>query len=192
MKISELPNAPDWLKNAWTENADVVMDGKLVVWRGGYFRGGEFLGGYFRGGDFRGGEFLGGQFRGGYFRGGEWKKEEDRLLLFASALGIVPDADGMCRAYRTTYADGSGRYNNTFKQIEGEYFEDDAPFGTDYECCVKGIHVSSAAVAYRYFEATKKNTQLWQVDFHVCDLLACAGEKCRIRGGVFTKIDWPF
>ncbi len=41
MKISELEDAPAWLVEAKTENADVVMRDGLIVWLGG-----EWLGGY--------------------------------------------------------------------------------------------------------------------------------------------------
>ena len=78
MKISELVNAPQWLIDADTENADVAIIDGIVQWysgefRGGNFRGGDFLGGNFRGGNFLGGNFLGGNFRGGDFRGGEFR-----------------------------------------------------------------------------------------------------------------------
>jgi len=44
MKISELKNAPKWLIEANTENADVEMDDGIVVWRGGDWRGGTWRG----------------------------------------------------------------------------------------------------------------------------------------------------
>ena len=44
MKISELKNAPKWLIEANTENADVEMDDGIVVWRGGDWRGGVWRG----------------------------------------------------------------------------------------------------------------------------------------------------
>jgi len=64
MKISECTNAPQWLKDAITSNADV----EISVYGWVNWRGGDFLGGNFRGGDFRG-DFLGGSFRGGNVRG---------------------------------------------------------------------------------------------------------------------------
>ena len=45
MKISELKNAPKWLIEANTENADVEMDDGIVVWRGGDWWGGDWRGG---------------------------------------------------------------------------------------------------------------------------------------------------
>lgn len=79
-------NAPQWLKDADTKDADVIIeirDGiKFVIWRSGEFLGGrfcsgEFLGGkfsgYFLDGEFRGGRFLGGEFWGGRFWGGEFR-----------------------------------------------------------------------------------------------------------------------
>ena len=50
MKISELVNAPAWLVNAVTENADVEISAYgWVTWNSGNFLGGNFLGGNFRG-----------------------------------------------------------------------------------------------------------------------------------------------
>jgi uncharacterized protein YjbI with pentapeptide repeats len=73
MKISELKNAPEWLLNANTENADVEIDHfGAVIWKSGDFLWGDFRGGNFRGGNFRGGDFLGGNFLGGYFLGGNF------------------------------------------------------------------------------------------------------------------------
>lgn len=43
MKISELPNAPQWLLDATTENADVEYNPYgIVIWLNGDFRGGNF------------------------------------------------------------------------------------------------------------------------------------------------------
>ena len=84
MKISELPNCPQWLLDAYTKDADVEWSAqRTLLWNsgaflGGAFWGGEFwgdafLGGEFRGGEFRGGAFLGGEFWGDAFRGGEFR-----------------------------------------------------------------------------------------------------------------------
>jgi hypothetical protein len=71
MKISELKKCPEWLKDAVTVDADVLIDEwGWVTWLGGVFSGGEFRGGVFSGGEFRGGVFSGGVFSGGEFRGG--------------------------------------------------------------------------------------------------------------------------
>ena len=103
MKISELPNAPDWLKSAQTDNADVDWQCGYIVWNSG--------------------DFLGGDFRGGNWLGGSWYGSNERLLFSASQIGIVPDDEGMCVAYRTTTGDCRGRYNHNFIQKEGEYYE---------------------------------------------------------------------
>ena len=77
MKINELVNAPQWLVDASTKNANVEIKNGAVVWYGGDFldgdfRGGDFLDGNFLGGDFRGGDFLDGNFLGGNFLGGNF------------------------------------------------------------------------------------------------------------------------
>ena len=70
MKKTELPNCPQWLLDADTENEDVRYDAKgRVEWLSGDFRGGDFLGGDFWGGNFRGGNFLSGDFRGNFLGG---------------------------------------------------------------------------------------------------------------------------
>ena len=62
MKISELPNAPQWLLDARTANASVEWDSndqRYIVWRGGVWRGGVWRGGEWRGGEWRGGVWRG-------------------------------------------------------------------------------------------------------------------------------------
>jgi hypothetical protein len=218
MRKSDLPNCPQWLLDADTYCADVAWNSDQhnhVIWRDGAFRGGEFFAGEFRGGEFcggvfrdgvfSGGEFSGGEFRDGVFRGGvfrgdvfrggefsggEWRAPENRLLYMAAMLGIVFDSDGYATAYRSTHADGRGRYSHQFIQPEGDFFEPNcAPTGSG--TCGPGIHVSSAAIAYTYF-GINRSAQLWSVKFHRDDLLDCDGQKARIRGGHFEKIPWPF
>jgi hypothetical protein len=73
MKISEWPNAPQWLRDARTENADVeISESGYVTWRGGTWHGGYWHGGYWRGGDWLGGTWWGGDWRGGTWHGGDW------------------------------------------------------------------------------------------------------------------------
>lgn len=170
MKISELENKPDWLIRASTVDADVSVENGVVIWRGGEWRGGEW-------------------------HGGEWHGGEDRVLYMAALCGIVfafrdhgPTATAL--AYRTTQHDGHGRQNRDFTQPEGEYREAQLPpagSGT----CVQGIHVSTAATAWTYF-GVDETCQMWEVEFTREDLLDCDGQKARIRGGVFRKIDTPF
>ncbi len=51
MKISEWPNAPQWLRDARTENADVeISESGYVTWRGGTWHGGDWWGGDWLGG----------------------------------------------------------------------------------------------------------------------------------------------
>ena len=59
MKISELHNAPQWLLDANTNNADVELNDGVVVWRGGDWWGGDWRGGVWRGGDWWGGVWRG-------------------------------------------------------------------------------------------------------------------------------------
>ena len=190
----DLPaDAPQWLREADVE-LPVWRGGEWHdgVWRGGVWRGGVWRGGEWRGGVWRGGEWRGGEWRGGEWRGGEWldKKTPDRLLFMAAMLGIVFDECGYARAYRTTQANGRGRYTKDFVQPEGEYYESDAcPAGRG--TCVSGIHVTSAARAWTYF-GIDTTCQLWAVDFTRDDLLDCDGEKARIRGGTFMRIATPW
>jgi hypothetical protein len=165
------------------------------VWRGGVWHGGMWLGGVWRGGVWHdglwhGGEWHGGLWRDGLWRGGMWLGKEDRLLFMASMLGIVFDESGYARAYRTTKADGAGRWNSSFAQPEGFYSESYAEPAGRGTCC-RGIHVTSAARAHTYF-GVDQTAQMWAVDFTRDDLLDCDGEKARIRGGTFMRIPRPF
>lgn len=44
MKISELTNAPQWLLDADTRDADVEIKDGIVIWHGGDWRGGDWWG----------------------------------------------------------------------------------------------------------------------------------------------------
>jgi len=104
--------------------------------------------------------------------------------------GIVFGEDGTATAYRTTHADGRGRHTTCYVQPEGEYREANLPpagSGT----CVPGIHVTTAARAHTYF-GVDHTAQMWEVRFGREDLLDCDGEKARIAGGIFRKIQRPF
>jgi len=73
MKISECSNAPQWLIDATTIDANItVLSDGWVYWHGGSFEGGSFKGGSFEGGSFKGGFFLDGYFEGGSFEGGSF------------------------------------------------------------------------------------------------------------------------
>lgn len=78
MKISELENAPVWLKEAKTVDEDVSIENNIVIWRGGVWLDGVWYGGVWRSGmwldgEWRGGEWYGGVWYGGVWRGGEWR-----------------------------------------------------------------------------------------------------------------------
>ena len=53
-----------------------------------------------------------------------------------------------------------------------------------------GIHVTSAARAWSFFGVDPK-AQMWIVKIKPEDLLDADGEKVRIRGGEFQKINYP-
>ena len=108
----------------------------------------------------------------------------------ASGLGIIPNKSGYAYGYKTTKNNGFGRHITSFKQEEGEYYEDDLP-AAGSGTCVKGFHVTSPMIAWFYF-GVDASCEFWRVRFKIKDLLDCDGNKCRIRGGVFKKIQNPF
>ena len=209
-------NWPDWLKQAKiSDDAIVTIDNAgAVTWHGGTWKGGAWKdgtwfggtwkggtwkdgtwfggtwgGGTWKGGTWGGGTWGGGRWEGGAWKDGTWKGIEDRMLYMASMIGIV-FKDGYATAYRTTFSSGRGRFKGSFVQPVGEYYENNCPPpGTG--CCTKGIHVTTADRAWSYFGIDPK-CQFWEVRFKKGDLLDCDGQKARIRGGVFTKIDRPF
>ena len=64
MKIKDLPNAPDWLLNAKTFEADVeIVDSELHWFRGDWLRGN------FENGHWHSGRFLNGTFKGRWHTG---------------------------------------------------------------------------------------------------------------------------
>jgi hypothetical protein len=72
MKISELENAPEWLKRAEVINEDVVMDGEHVVWLNGEWIDGIWEGGTWEDGIWYNGTWLDGVWYKGEWHGGEW------------------------------------------------------------------------------------------------------------------------
>ena len=162
MRIAELENAPEWLKQASTIEADVELLYGIVVWRGGTWHGGIW-----RGGEWHGGEW----------RGGEWHGQEDRLLYMATLCGIV-FVNNRAVGYRTTSQDGQGRHVKEFVQPEGKYSETDLP-PSGSGTCVKGIHITTAARAWTYF-GVDPTCQMWEVTFSREQLLDCDGEKARM------------
>jgi hypothetical protein len=56
MTIEELGDkVPKWLRDAKTENADVIIKDGQVIWCGGLWCGGAWWGGTWCGGEWRGG-----------------------------------------------------------------------------------------------------------------------------------------
>ena len=167
---------PTWLKQAKVRSAEVEIgiDG-VVMWKGGIWEDGRWEGGIWE---------------DGIWEGGRWDGQEDRLFYMASGLGIVFDQSGYGRAYRTTLKDGRGRWNPRFTQINGKYYEEGLPVAGSGTCTF-GIHVTSAQRAWTYF-GVDPNCEFWEVTFKKEDLLDCDGEKARIRGGEFKRIERPF
>ena len=191
--MQTLPRAewPEWLQRADTVDAIVTVVNGVVIWHGGEWHGGTWLGGRWLGGVWLGGTWLGGEWLGGTWLGGTWCDTTiDRVRYMAALCGIAFDSRGRAVGYRSTNADGSGRYTSEFVQPEGEWYDEQArPRGSGV--CVPGIHVSNAVSAYTYFDVDP-TAQLWRVEFAAEDLLDCDGEKARIRGGVFERIPWPW
>ena len=74
MKITDLANAPQWLRDAKTENEDVEINQfGHIDWHSGVWHSGDWHGGTWRGGDWRGGNWYGGNWYGGTWRGGDWR-----------------------------------------------------------------------------------------------------------------------
>ena len=63
-------NAPQWLKDAKTENAVVEIEinfgVEVVIWKSGVWRNGEWRDGVWQGGEWRGGVWRNGVWRGGF------------------------------------------------------------------------------------------------------------------------------
>ncbi len=184
-----------WRSGTWLGGTWHAGEWHGGTWQGGEWNRGEWHGGTWHGGAWHAGTWQsgvwhGGEWQGGVWRGGEWRGGENRLLYMASLAGIHFDEEGFATAYRTTSAGGVGRYSRSFRQPSGEWYDPYAePAGSGI--CRPGIHVTSAARAWTYF-GIDPACEFWRVRFRREDLLDCDGEKARIRGGVFEKIDRPF
>ena len=73
MKISELENAPQWLKEAKVQNEDVEIINNIVVWEYGIWEGGIWEYGIWEGGIWEGGIWERGTWKDGIWKRGIWK-----------------------------------------------------------------------------------------------------------------------
>ena len=180
--MNHLPeNAPQWLKDADTDNARVeVSSSGFVTWHGGVWHGGVW----------RGGEWLGGTWLGGTWLGGTWHDEKtDRMLWHLACCGVTFDDDGWGVAYRTTDANACGRHTPEFIQTPGRIDVDHDPKG--HSTCVRGLHVASLSTAWTYF-GIDPTARLWRARFRMDDVLDCDGQKIRLRGCVCEEIPVPW
>jgi len=81
MKIAKLKNAPQWLLDANTQNADVEIVDERVLWRGGVWvsgtwHDGTWLDGKWFSGTWRNGEWYSGTWHGGVWHSGTWREGE--------------------------------------------------------------------------------------------------------------------
>ena len=70
--ISLLHDAPQWLRDAATEDADVTIEDGRVIWHGGTWHAGIWYGGTWCRGTWHGGTWHAGIWYGGTWRGGTW------------------------------------------------------------------------------------------------------------------------
>jgi len=73
MKISELTNAPEWLLDAITRNADVDIIDDNVVWHKGVWLDGIWQNGIWENGTWRNGIWQNGKWFNGTWKNGTWK-----------------------------------------------------------------------------------------------------------------------
>ena len=72
MKIEELTDCPDWLKEAVTENADVTIVAGVVHWHSGIWHDGTWENGVWETGLWKGGTWKHGLWKSGTWEGGTW------------------------------------------------------------------------------------------------------------------------
>jgi len=187
----------EWLGGEWRGGEwhnGVWRDGKWRsgIWRNGAWLGGKWCGGEWHDGMWFDGEWYDGEWHDGLWYSGEWRDLSiDRLHYMASLAGLSLIDEKIYIGYRITKKNGRGIYNDAFTQLEGYHYEEHIdPMGMG--TCTRGIHVASAARALRYSGRKLQQLQLWRVRFSKSDLLDCDGEKARIRGGYFEKVEWPF
>lgn len=72
MRVSELQNAPEWLKKACVANEDVEIRHNIVVWKSGDWKYGVWEHGVWESGTFHQGTWKDGVWKGGIFKAGNW------------------------------------------------------------------------------------------------------------------------
>ena len=85
MKIEELENAPQWLLDAYTENADVEILSGVVYWYDGSWKNGNWHGGTWHGGTWRRGFWHRGIWKDGTWFGRKWEKGHKTKLVQSDA-----------------------------------------------------------------------------------------------------------
>lgn len=207
---------PEWLKNAKTENALVTIENGIVIWRGGdwhdgvwhdgdwhdgvwrdgvwhggVWHGGVWCGGVWYSGVWYSGVWCGGVWRDGVWRDGVWRDNTINRIEYMTALSGVAFDGTYYIGYRVTRKDGYGLYNSRYKQKSGIVFEKNYELKGAGVCCA-GLHINNAATAWNYFNHPKNDLQLWRVKVKPEHILDSDGQKVRIRGGIFQKVEKPF
>ena len=185
-----------WIDGIW-ENG-IWIDGiwesgfwENGIWENGIWIDGVWENGTWERGVWKNGVWKRGTWKNGFWESGIWEGSENRLSYMLSLSGLHYNSQTKTIiGYRTTNKNGTGRWNSNFVQIEGEYFEENLP-PSGQGTCIKGIHIASAARAWTLL-GVDKDCQFWRVEIKKEDILDCDGEKARIRGGIFTKIEKPF
>ena len=81
MRIEELENAPQWLLDAYTEDADAEILSGVVYWYDGSWKNGNWHAGTWYGGIWRRGFWHRGIWKDGTWYGGRWKKGHKNKLV---------------------------------------------------------------------------------------------------------------
>jgi len=186
-----------WYDGEWRDGLWVDGEWHNGEWRNGLWRDGLWCNGIWHDGDWFNGDWMDGLWYGGKWHHGRWHSGNwrdsniDRAHFMAFLAGLSLVDKNTYVGYRTTYRDGSDLYDRKFKQPEGRYYEESAaPAGAG--TCARGIQVTGATHVLAYADEKPQQLQLWRVRFKKTDLLDCDGEKARIRGGYFEKVEWPF
>lgn len=177
-----------WLYGTWQNGT--WLDG---TWQNGRWQNGIWQNGVWQNGVWQDGTWENGVWIDGIWQGGQWKQKNiDRILYMLSLLNIVPDKNGIFKAYRTTKMDGRGKWDHNFIQKPGKFVIKKALSNKEKDrTCEPGLHVTGLGKAYNYF-GQDPTSLLWEARFSINDIAGFDGEKIRLKSGSCKKIEWPF
>ena len=158
---------------------------------GAYFSGADLSRADLSGANFSGADLSGANFSGANFSGADFKETLFDGINWLAYLGIVPDHQGIARAYKVITRGGEGIYQGGINYLKGEIFIVDEVDQDATHQCAKGIHLAT----FPWCLNNKKDgtNKLLMFSFNVKDCVCPIGTDGKFRVKKCHKLgecDW--